>query len=1729
MKKKYYFYILLNILLISPVFSQNLLTNGDFESGISGVGFVTNGAGYTYVPPASYGTTTAGKFAVAPNPKLVNTTNFISEGDHTSGTGNMLLFDCGTTTSNSSFWKAGSTGAGVTGLTVGTTYYFSYWIKSISNQVTSAATSANIAFTAAPTGATAPVLLSGTALAPLPALGWRQVIYSFTATATTVTLDLKNTTSNATGNDFAVDDFMLTDDLTVTYTVTNANCAVGNNGSVTVTAFGGTLPYTTYTLTGPGPTNVSNATGVFTNLQPGTYTVSVTDSGLPTPQTATLTNVVVGPTITIVAGANGTTICSGGSTTLTASGSSAAYSWTSNPVGFTSNVANPTVSPTVTTIYTVSSTIGSCAPLTKSITVNVNSLPTATISGTTTICSGATTVITFTGTPNATVTYKVNGGTNQTIVLDAAGNATLTTPSISATTVYSLVNVISAAPASCTNVVSGSAVVTVNIQLGVTASPNPICANGISTVKAAGFTFGAAAGVPLNPMTGATTILTNGNDNTPSTTNNIGFSFEFAGITYTQFSVSPDGWLLLGGATASNQATNTTTSALNIPKLYPFWDDMTTGTDGSVSVLVTGTAPNRIFIVQWNVTIPKNLTGPANSTFQMWLYETTNVVEYHYGTMGAQTSNSISGGYTVSATNFSSINFANNSASSTIANDANTVVPASGTSFVYTPLTSLIWSPTTNLFIDSAATIPYTGDSRDLVYATNLPLAGATYTVTGTSAGGCTATANVTITVSVPTAAPSANQTICPGNAATITITGTPNSVVTIVNNATPQATYTVNIGPTGTGIFTTPVLQETVIYNLIKVKGFFSLCETTLTGVSVTITVVPNGCATVETVNAPNTPPLDLTLCTVGECRTLEANFSPIPSTNTYAVTSIPFCPQAAFENPSWTNIGPGTAFGDDDWSCPFTFPAGMNFCFYGQNYTQLNVGTNQVIHFPSPSTFACGDFCPWSYNSTIPNAGFPVTNAIFGVYQDTDYSVTPPAGTNVSVNYSVVGTYPCRKFIANFTNCPQFSCGNTLGFSTSQIVLYEVSNIIEVYVQRRVACTGWNGGRGTIGVINNTGTQAVAAPGRNAAPFSTDPTPTDPNNPDNVSEAWRFTPTGPNVPVVVSWYDGATLIGTGPTITVCPTTTTTYCLKATYDVCGVPQFAESCVTLNVNPDLTGQPNDLTECNSPYDLTENDTAILGALNPAEYEITYHTNPADADTGNNPIPNPTAYIPPSLPYTVYASIYLNSYNCRVVKPFDLLEQCGVTIQPVSDLTECETTYGSGVGSFNFTPQTPIALGPLNPLDYTVTYHLNQTDANNGVAINPIANVLGTEGQVIVVKLTDNNDSSISSTTTFTLHVNPLPTAAITGTTSICSGNNTQICFNGTPDATVTYTVDGGTNQTIVLDATGNACLTTPNLTATSVYTLVSVINTITNCSQNLTGSATVTVVPLPTATISGTTSVCVNSANPLITFEGFSGTPPYTFTYLDANGVSQTVSTTAGNSTVTVSAPTTAAGTFTYTLVNVQSSGTPSCSQNQNGTVTITVNPLPTATISGTVSVCKNSTPDPTITFTGANGTAPYTFTYLDANNVSQTITSVGNTATITVPTTVVGAFTYTLVSVQDSSTTVCSQTQSGSATVTVNDIPVINTPTPYVVCDDTINNDGIYCFDLTIKNPEISTAAVTITYHETQTDADTGANPKSSPYCNISTGTQTLYVRVFDPATPACYATTTLQLVVNP
>lgn len=282
----------------------------------------------------------------------------------------------------------------------------------------------------------------------------------------------------------------------------------------------------------------------------------------------------------------------------------------------------------------------------------------------------------------------------------------------------------------------------------------------------------------------------------------------------------------------------------------------------------------------------------------------------------------------------------------------------------------------------------------------------------------------------------------------------------------------------------------------------------------------------------------------------------------------------------------------------------------------------------------------------------------------------------------------------------------------------------------------------------------------------------------------------------------------------------------------------------------------------------------------------------------------------------------------------------------------------------------------------------------------------------------------------TLTIVPLATATISATTPICSGNSTLVSFNGTPNAEVTYKIDGGADQFIALNASGSASITTPVLNANSTYSLVSIESPISaNCNQTLSGSVTITVNQPPTATLSGDASLCVGTTGTI----QFIGTPNATVFYSVNNGPSQsTVLNTSGERSVAISNITT---NTVVTLTEVRTIGVNGCSQPLNQSITFTIVALPTATISiNATSVCNGETA--VLTF---NGTPNSRVTYTENSGANQTIDLSGSgTATITTQP-ITSATTFQLVSADLLQSPFCFQSVSNTVTVTINPTPTAN------------------------------------------------------------------------------------------
>ena len=486
-----------------------------------------------------------------------------------------------------------------------------------------------------------------------------------------------------------------------------------------------------------------------------------------------------------------------------------------------------------------------------------------------------------------------------------------------------------------------------------------------------------------------------------------------------------------------------------------------------------------------------------------------------------------------------------------------------------------------------------------------------------------------------------------------------------------------------------------------------------------------------------------------------------------------------------------------------------------------------------------------------------------------------------------------------------------------------------------------------------------------------------------------------------------------------------------------------------NCNPVFLCSVVALTATASACNPTTNNFSISGSVDftnpPSTGTLTVTDNtavPPVVQTFNPPFISPKAYNLTNIP--------CDGLTHSITAAFSDSSACTLTQQLTAPPGICPLAVISGGGTI-CNDGTSLATvnvnisGSVGP--YTFIYAINginQTPVSNYSGPLPYqisTSIPGTYTMVSVNSLPCPWGGSVSGSATVAL--NPLPTAGISGSTGVClNAAPPPVTFTGgssSPPYTFTYNINGGTSQ-VVSTTTGNSVMlqVPTTIAGTFIYNLLSVQDgSSTACSQIQTGSANITVNPLPTAVIAGTASVCQGAPSPKITFIAGSSAGPWMFTYKMNGGPDQTISTVSGNS-ITLDVPTNTSGIFTYTLVSIQDLGS-GCSQVQPGNATVTVNPLPTAAISGTTTVCQNSTP-PVITFTGGAAIAPYTFTYNINGGTNQSVTTTtGNSVSVPATISTPGVFTWNLVGVQDGNSTACSQLQTGIAVITVLPSPYVN------------------------------------------------------------------------------------------
>jgi hypothetical protein len=436
--------------------------------------------------------------------------------------------------------------------------------------------------------------------------------------------------------------------------------------------------------------------------------------------------------------------------------------------------------------------------------------------------------------------------------------------------------------------------------------------------------------------------------------------------------------------------------------------------------------------------------------------------------------------------------------------------------------------------------------------------------------------------------------------------------------------------------------------------------------------------------------------------CSPLQFKVPHLKTTEDYQVVSIPYTPFP------YTTSAPALALNCDNQDDKFfdTTFLPFTFCFYGSAYTKMAISTNGLLSFDTTNALRGNN---WSFTATaaIPFGGTgsqgsgtcppgpgPTPNgtllpraAIFGAYYDINIDND---GANRKMEYRVEGTAPCRRAIISFNQIPLFSCTSVSG--TQQIVIYESTGLIEVYVQNKPACNGWNGGLAILGIQNWERDKAVTAPGKNATQWTA------------TNEAYRFVPSGATSRFVKSelWDMNGTLLATTGLTNGSDTATTT---AGMLDV----RFPDQCLSAAATSGQFIIKTYFSSCANSTPLISTDTVTVSkttGLNASSSAIIASAcGPNGSFTVNIPAGSGT------LPYTLvldggapvttsnqsytFTGLLGGSHSVVITTPGGCSQTLNVTV-PTSGVLNINTTgtpatcNGASNGSITVAPQNGVA-------------------------------------------------------------------------------------------------------------------------------------------------------------------------------------------------------------------------------------------------------------------------------------------------------------------------------------------------------------------------------------------------------------------------------------------------------
>jgi hypothetical protein len=349
---------------------------------------------------------------------------------------------------------------------------------------------------------------------------------------------------------------------------------------------------------------------------------------------------------------------------------------------------------------------------------------------------------------------------------------------------------------------------------------------------------------------------------------------------------------------------------------------------------------------------------------------------------------------------------------------------------------------------------------------------------------------------------------------------------------------------------------------------------------------------------------------------------------------------------------------------------------------------------------------------------------------------------------------------------------------------------------------------------------------------------------------------------------------------------------------------------------------------------------------------------------------------------------------------------------------------SGGGSICRTQKDTIVINLTGEPDWAVVIRrtgspLPKDTTISGISTSPYSFLTNVTGTYTLVNVMDNNYADGLEFGSATIAFYPAATAKLTGTAQICQdGSSAPLTVDFTGTAPWTFVLRRNMEDTTYTGITQDPYVF--NVNKQGIYKITSLYDQY--CTGDTVagyGTATLSYIASPKATISGTDTICTGDTATLNVL--LEGTAPFSITYLVNGANAKTIS---NITQIDYSLKVKSEGIYTLSAVtdHVRSG----CI---SGSGTVVFYPVPTAAISGTGTICEHTSTNLRVTFTG---TAPWTYSYHRNTEVPVTVPNVAVSPNFV---SVAKAGTYSLVSVSDK---YCDGTVSGFAAITVTPAPEV-------------------------------------------------------------------------------------------